>query len=262
MAYDPDFEIQASRNGTAWSIALVGELDGGAALALAEEFQRAISQGDFEELILDMQKISFIDSAGMRAIIEIERTAREKHVPLVVMPPPAAVTELFHTTGLAERLTLGPVPDGELEGPYIERIDLTLPCDPTAPGRARTEVRSAVPGLSEEDQSVITLLTSELVTNAVIHPPRPDHGQVGMRIVTSPSAIRVEVTDAGPGFDPERPEPREPERGGRGLLLVDRLASRWGASPRGDRGFCVWFELDAPIEAGEVAEPISAGRDG
>ena len=53
--------------------------------------------------------------------------------------------------------------------------------------------------------------------------------------------MRVEVTDAGPGFDPaHRPEPSE--AGGWGLRLVDAMADRWGVevTPL----VRVWFELD------------------
>jgi len=258
MAFRPDFQIQTSKKGTLRSLALAGELDGAAADALAREFELAIAESDYEELILDMQKISFIDSAGMRAIILIEQAARDRQVPLVVMPPPVAVSELLRTAGLSERLTLGPLPEGAVDASFIERIDLALPRDPTAPGRARAEIRSLLAQLGEDELSVVTLLTSELVTNAVIHPPQPEVSSVGLRIITAPTAVRVEVTDAGPGFDPARPKPREPDRGGRGLLLVDRLASRWGAGGGDDSRFCVWFELDAQVESAQEPDAISA----
>jgi anti-sigma regulatory factor (Ser/Thr protein kinase) len=68
---------------------------------------------------------------------------------------------------------------------------------------------------------------------------------VRLRITRYEDGIRCEVTDPGPGFDPANLEPRNPERGGRGLLLVDALASRWGTAWPEPSGFCVWFELDA-----------------
>jgi hypothetical protein len=50
------------------------------------------------------------------------------------------------------------------------------------------------------------------------------------------------MCDDGPGFDVvlQRPAPTDPS--GRGLLLVDKLASRWGTSVVD--GHCVWFEMD------------------
>ena len=59
-----------------------------------------------------------------------------------------------------------------------------------------------------------------------------------------------------PGPPPRRPEPRDASllsEGGRGLHIVDALASEWGAAPTG-RGKSVWFWIDtatsgAPYEA-------------
>lgn len=86
------------------------------------------------------------------------------------------------------------------------------------------------------------LLISEVVTNAIRHPAR--HGGVTMTISTGDDRIRFEVRDRGNGFrvPPAQSNPEEP--GGRGLMLVDMLAARWGVD--GHDGTCVWFELDRP----------------
>lgn len=71
------------------------------------------------------------------------------------------------------------------------------------------------------------LLTSEIVTNAVVH----GAGPITMVVLESEAGARIEVTDA---------------EGGRGLLLVDRLADRWDHVLT-DAGLTVWFELDVPV---------------
>ena len=256
MAYRQKFGISTARDGTRSRIVLAGELDDGASAELWKEFEQATAEDDLEELILDMEKISFIDSAGMRAMIQIEQAARARRVPLVVMPPPVAVTELLQTTGLSKRLTMGPHHGTASDGEFIERVDLALVRDPTAPGRARNEIREFGRELSADELSTAVLLTSELVTNAVIHPAQPVADTIGLRVTTAQEQLRVEVSDSGSGFDPQRPQPRDPSQGGRGLLLVDQLASRWGAGRAGATGavpaggidaadaFTVWFELD------------------
>jgi serine/threonine-protein kinase RsbW len=259
VAFRPDFRIEVSRAGTTVTIALAGELDAAASVTLAERFSEAIVGHDFEQLIFDMQQISFIDSAGIRAIILIERAAREKSVPLVVINPQESVTELLRTTGVIERLTVGPARETRTGGELDDWIELELPCDPTAPGRARAEVReAAVAHLSQDETATAILLTSELVTNAVVHPEQRASTPISLRIGFAEARIRIEVTDRGSGFDPVAPTPRKPDRGGRGLLLVDRLADRWGAGTRGEHGdprFCVWFELNG---AGEEARRPAA----
>jgi len=56
----------------------------------------------------------------------------------------------------------------------------------------------------------------------------------------------VWIQDTGEGFSPDRPpQPRPPSGknpGGFGLLILDRLSSRWGIE-RDERGFRVWFRL-------------------
>lgn len=94
------------------------------------------------------------------------------------------------------------------------------------------------PGRSE----IAELLTSELVTNALIH---TDHDAV-LTATVSPRGLRVEVRD----FVARRPRPRAPSADdgthGRGLLLVQSLADAWGVSTHGV-GKAVWFELDAGV---------------
>lgn len=56
-----------------------------------------------------------------------------------------------------------------------------------------------------------------------------------------PGTVRVEVIDAGSGFNVRRREDIG-SRGGYGLFLVDEQASRWGMDREG--GTHVWFELE------------------
>ena len=134
-------------------------------------------------------------------------------------------------------------------GPALpELVDLELPGGPSAPRRARSEIRHATEAVLAEDRSATaTLLTSELVTNAVVHPQQPDDSSIGLRIIATQNRLRVEVTDSGSGFDTATLSRREPDRAGRGLLLVAGLSDRWGTTRRTSahrRGFCVWFELN------------------
>ncbi|MEU8978192.1 ATP-binding protein [Streptomyces sp. NPDC048309] len=91
------------------------------------------------------------------------------------------------------------------------------------------------PGRSE----IAELLTSELVTNALIH---TDHDAI-LTATVGPHGLRVEVRD----FVGRRPRPRVPiaDDGthGRGLVLVQSLADAWGVRAHGV-GKAVWFELD------------------
>ena len=88
------------------------------------------------------------------------------------------------------------------------------------------------------------LLLTELVTNAIRH-SRARRGQaVGLALELWPTGLRMAVTDPGPGFEWRRRAGDQPaEEGGYGLVLVDRLARRWGIRRTSGRS-TVWFELD------------------
>lgn len=94
------------------------------------------------------------------------------------------------------------------------------------------------PGRSE----VAELLTSELVTNALVH---TDHDAVFTAVV-GPRGLRVEVRD----FVARRPRMCVPVADdgthGRGLMLVQSLADAWGVRAHGV-GKSVWFELDGGL---------------
>ena len=245
--FGASFRIETGQSGNNRSIEAFGELDSGNCEELLEAFERAVDGGGPAEVSLDLRGVSFIDSTGMRTMIQIERIANERGIPLVLVPPPDHVTELLRTAGIAERMNVPSSADAGLLGPdFSDRVDLELEREPHAPSLARAEVREALAGrLDEDDISTVVLLTSELVTNAVIHPKVPDERNMALRFWVYDRGVRVEVEDPGDGFDPGN-RTSGSRHGGRGLFLVDRCAMSWGARRTADeRGprFCVWFEF-------------------
>lgn len=113
----------------------------------------------------------------------------------------------------------------------------TLQCSFTSPGLARWLVGDALAaaGVSELEDSA-KLLVSEAVTNAVVHAST----QVGLRACYSAGRLRVEIEDGSlraPAL------PGQPGGAwGRGVLLLDALADRWGVE-RWQSTKVVWFEL-------------------
>lgn len=105
----------------------------------------------------------------------------------------------------------------------------------------RAFVRESCPGLDDLDLLRLIIVANELATNAV------EHAQSGYRVelITLPDgAVRIEVQDG------EETPPRladEPStEDGRGLVIVDRSARRWGTDPRERGGKVVWAELETP----------------
>jgi anti-sigma regulatory factor (Ser/Thr protein kinase) len=65
---------------------------------------------------------------------------------------------------------------------------------------------------------------------------------VTVTVTACTCTVRVEVTDRGGSELPELRLPDDDAEGGRGLGIVARLATRWGARRRGGRTV-TWFEL-------------------
>ena len=125
--------------------------------------------------------------------------------------------------------------------PYL-RDELTLPPEPGAAALARAFVRDtctywrlALPDEATVDWAVS--LVNELVTNAVRHAGTP----LRLQVELLGDCLYLSVRDGDPRM--LRAVPADPDaEGGRGLLLVARLADSWGAHRHLD-GKVVWCRL-------------------
>lgn len=120
--------------------------------------------------------------------------------------------------------------------PVLDR--LTVPSLPASIASVRRfAVQACRASGHDELTDIVALLVSEVATNALVHA----EGDVQVRVVTRGDLLRVEVADESPLM----PQPRAAgpmEEGGRGLALVESLATAWGVTPT-DGGKVVWFEL-------------------
>jgi anti-sigma regulatory factor (Ser/Thr protein kinase) len=113
--------------------------------------------------------------------------------------------------------------------------------DRQAPGTARRMVARHLHPLPPVMRDDLTVMVSELVTNAVIH-GRPE---VLLHLFLTSGLVRVEVYDGGDPFPVARAESVPIDRtSGRGLAIVDSMATRWGVGAAAHvPGKSVWFEL-------------------
>lgn len=109
---------------------------------------------------------------------------------------------------------------------------------------ARNQVADfvAVNGFAARCEDV-RLMVSELVTNAIVHASSPCQ----ITVTLTSSSLRVEVADTS-SVNPTLQRPSLTEVNGRGLFIVQALATTWGVSSH-HGGKTVWFEL-AGLAAG------------
>jgi anti-sigma regulatory factor (Ser/Thr protein kinase) len=98
----------------------------------------------------------------------------------------------------------------------------------------------------------VVLLTSELATNAVQHSATGHGGSFAVAISHGAGRVRLTVSDDGSAGHPMLAAADELATSGRGLMLVDSLALRWGYTGPGERArgtgekSTVWFEISCP----------------
>lgn len=126
---------------------------------------------------------------------------------------------------------------------------LLLPADPSSIARARHWAASLARRVhaGPATERTVELLTSELLTNAVVH--TGSHAPISVCAQLRDDAVRVAVTDTDPTLPVVRPtSPGRP--GGNGMRIVDTLSSTWGVDLHPGVGKTVWFEAAVGSRSG------------
>ncbi|HUR23116.1 MAG TPA: ATP-binding protein [Acidimicrobiales bacterium] len=122
--------------------------------------------------------------------------------------------------------------------PVIE-VRTVLTPHPTSVGAARRFVRDVLTSrrVPEVVVDTVELLTSEVVTNAIIH------GKSGpeLAVTVDGNVVRVAVQDLSPAV-PVRNLAHLDDVSGRGVVIVEEMAAAWGVEQR-DGSKRVWFEV-------------------
>jgi len=139
---------------------------------------------------------------------------------------------------------------------------LLLPFAAASVGEARRRLVSDLIAAGVYDSAVcdVALVISELLSNALRHAaPLPLPGsKIGVAWQIDPGSVQVSVSDGGGPTKPELGEPAQGATGGRGLRIVEKLSSRWGAST-GEEGTTVWAEVPVrPAKPGTAMTAVGA----
>ncbi|WP_424533963.1 ATP-binding protein [Sphaerisporangium viridialbum] len=136
---------------------------------------------------------------------------------------------------------------------------LHLAGDPDAVARARRLVSSAL-GTGHPLHDDCVLLTSEIATNAVVHSDSGDGGTFTLSVSYAADWVRIACQDAGSLDPPFGWRPSSPlDTGGRGLLLLEALAHRWGFIREAGTNN-VWFEMHVDLLNPSPVTPQGALR--
>ncbi|MFF8275434.1 SpoIIE family protein phosphatase [Streptomyces lateritius] len=160
-----------------------------------------------------------------------------------------------HTTGpLADRreddiavLLLsrqGPATRQGRQGPRRTMMTVAQ-AEPERVAAARRHLRQLLHDWADEDQvDSAVLMVSEMLTNVLIHTDGDALLVASVTCDDDARRLRVEVSDGSDEL-PHKRHPGEMASSGRGLVLMEMLAHKWGVDPRGE-GKSIWFELNEP----------------
>jgi len=86
-------------------VALVGELDLSTVSKVQDEL-RKVEESSPPTMVIDLSKLTFLDSTGLRCIVTADERAREEGRRIVIVRGPDAVQRVFAITRLEERLEM------------------------------------------------------------------------------------------------------------------------------------------------------------
>lgn len=119
-----------------------------------------------------------------------------------------------------------------------DQIVMTIHAGPEAPSEARRAVEDVLKGNGRLDDAL--LVTSELVSNTVLHSGIDDGEPIRLVVSRRSGRIRIGMSHARAG---DRRSPRRARHGkGYGLSIVGQIVERWDVEHRGSTTE-TWFEL-------------------
>ena len=99
MIRPTNFEINHELNGPALTVAIKGELDMSTIATLSERLDSQLG-GDVSLVTVDLRDVTFMDSSGLRVLIELNDRAQAEHWQLVLVAPTSeAATVVLRITG-------------------------------------------------------------------------------------------------------------------------------------------------------------------
>ena len=100
------FEVHISPGSDAVRVAPAGEVDLATSGLLQKRIEAQLEQG-CARLVLDLHDVSFMDSTGVRLVLELARVAERDHWELSVIRVPHAVQRVFELSGVLDAVPLG-----------------------------------------------------------------------------------------------------------------------------------------------------------
>lgn len=104
-----DLRFEGEEGAALWAV-LAGEIDFASAPSLQAQIMAALEQNRTNALILNLSAVQFLDSSGLRVIVQLQRDLESAGGGLVLFDPTAPVLRILALTGLDKHLQIADVP--------------------------------------------------------------------------------------------------------------------------------------------------------
>jgi anti-anti-sigma factor len=98
------FQLDTARDGDVATVRLAGELDMGATFSLEPQIDRLLADDEVRRLVVDLRAVTFVDSTGLRLLLEIHQRAERAARELSILRPEPTVQRVFTLAGLDDVL--------------------------------------------------------------------------------------------------------------------------------------------------------------
>lgn len=222
-----------------------GDIDAFTVPELRAALDGALNQG-CASIILDLERVSYLDSSALGLIVWLNRILEPKHGKLVLAGATGDVTRILEISGLIGTApTVSAASDtsdaiagltlSEPTGPPLTTQIIQIPASPASLADARQEICDLLVPLDLLESTLfdIRVAVGEALSNAVRHgSPRGERDVVLVSVTTYPDRVVLTVTDTGSGFNGIARDSGDPYApSGRGVMFMRALMDQVEFSP-------------------------------
>ncbi len=99
MVSEAQFELKSEERGSALVISVTGRVDGMNAFQFRDSLERGVQSHDGSAVVLDMRSLSYISSAGLRAVLLVAEALGRQSKKLAVCSLSKSTMEVIQATG-------------------------------------------------------------------------------------------------------------------------------------------------------------------
>lgn len=235
MVTDQPLKVEVSAENPS-VMTLTGEMDFRTIAEFRQKAAPALS-GQSKNLRIHMQGVSYIDSSGLSALLEVVKSLTERGGTVTLVDPSFQIQRVMNISGFSpffqfEKTSgVGEEPRREednlpSEEKAMESFETAASPESVSYIRKSVVIFARQMPFSKQEIADINLAVGEASCNALRHGSPTGRESIHVTCIRHGGRLTVQITDSGPGFDPDNGYMSEAEdlaEGGRGIFFIRNL---------------------------------------